>query len=413
MTVRNINEDLNINEPAMRTWSDGSVDNIQVRGQYRGRLHVTSNTQNYFALKASGARIPPRYLSYWRSHWQANRGSMTYRDDRPGARSATYSGPYDLSSFNGDPGDFTWPSNEEWASLRRRAEASVLQKIKNQKVNLAQMFAERGQTANLIASTANRLASCYNGLRRGNIAAAATALGVPLKPSVSRRYKSKYPKDPQGAAANAWLELQYGWKPLLQDVYGSAEAVADAHLGKAVYQTAKSTMSDKISVMLTSSNSEVEKSRHCTASYQVKVSCTFQYSNPGLHDAKALGLTNPALLAWELLPYSFVVDWFLPVGDALSNLDATIGCSFVDGFVVTVLEQNVDCNVRGVGLLATYPGGYKATYTGALHGSKWRKQIDLTPLNSFPEPSFPRFKNPFSTSHVTSALSLLQTAFRR
>lgn len=28
-----------------------------------------------------------------------------------------------------------------------------------------------------------------------------------------------------------------------------------------------------------------------------------------------LGLTNPELVAWELVPYSFVADWFIPLGD--------------------------------------------------------------------------------------------------
>jgi len=28
-----------------------------------------------------------------------------------------------------------------------------------------------------------------------------------------------------------------------------------------------------------------------------------------------LGLTNPEMVMWELLPYSFVADWFIPIGD--------------------------------------------------------------------------------------------------
>lgn len=36
----------------------------------------------------------------------------------------------------------------------------------------------------------------------------------------------------------------------------------------------------------------------------------------------ALGLGNPLKVFWEAIPYSFVVDWFLDVGSALSTLDA-------------------------------------------------------------------------------------------
>lgn len=33
------------------------------------------------------------------------------------------------------------------------------------------------------------------------------------------------------------------------------------------------------------------------------------------------GLTNPLLTAWELVPFSFVADWFVNVGDTIASLD--------------------------------------------------------------------------------------------
>jgi hypothetical protein len=33
---------------------------------------------------------------------------------------------------------------------------------------------------------------------------------------------------------------------------------------------------------------------------------------------RSLGLVNPAEIAWEVVPYSFVVDWFLPIGSYIS-----------------------------------------------------------------------------------------------
>lgn len=38
-----------------------------------------------------------------------------------------------------------------------------------------------------------------------------------------------------------------------------------------------------------------------------------------------MGLTNPLEVTWELLPFSFVADWFLPIGDYVSILDSTLG----------------------------------------------------------------------------------------
>ena len=44
-----------------------------------------------------------------------------------------------------------------------------------------------------------------------------------------------------------------------------------------------------------------------------------------------LGLLNPVSLAWELVPWSFVVDWVLPIGSVLSALSAPAGLIFIDG----------------------------------------------------------------------------------
>lgn len=44
-----------------------------------------------------------------------------------------------------------------------------------------------------------------------------------------------------------------------------------------------------------------------------------------------LGLANPLATAWELVSYSFVVDWFVPIGPVLNALSARAGLIFVDG----------------------------------------------------------------------------------
>jgi hypothetical protein len=38
--------------------------------------------------------------------------------------------------------------------------------------------------------------------------------------------------------------------------------------------------------------------------------------------ARQLGMLDPASVVWEIVPYSFVVDWFVPFGTYLSNLNA-------------------------------------------------------------------------------------------
>lgn len=47
--------------------------------------------------------------------------------------------------------------------------------------------------------------------------------------------------------------------------------------------------------------------------------------NPRFHELQQLGVTNPALFAWEVIPFSFVFDWFVGVGDYLEGLTALHG----------------------------------------------------------------------------------------
>lgn len=46
---------------------------------------------------------------------------------------------------------------------------------------------------------------------------------------------------------------------------------------------------------------------------------------------KQIGLTNPVPAAWEVVPWSFVVDHGITIGNYLELLDATMGCFFLSG----------------------------------------------------------------------------------
>ena len=56
--------------------------------------------------------------------------------------------------------------------------------------------------------------------------------------------------------------------------------------------------------------------------------------NQNLLLANRLGIINPQTWLWDNVPWSFVVDWWLPVGSFLSNLTALVGLT-LDGASVT------------------------------------------------------------------------------
>jgi hypothetical protein len=81
-------------------------------------------------------------------------------------------------------------------------------------------------------------------------------------------------------------------------------------------------------------------------------------SNPNLYLASQLGFVNPAAIAWELVPFSFVVDWFVNVGEFLNN--------FTDLWGLTVTDPYTSILCTGVGQFSglwNSDPGYSVTYT--------------------------------------------------
>jgi hypothetical protein len=111
-------------------------------------------------------------------------------------------------------------------------------------------------------------------------------------------------------------------------------------------------------------------------------------------------LGNPAYLAWELIPYSFVVDWAIPIGDWLMSLDALFGVKKIEGVVTTksVITCHRYSKVMAVDTRKVYQSGpalYKST------------KISRGTFNSIPIPPLPRWSPSTSYKAVANGIALL------
>lgn len=205
-----------------------------------------------------------------------------------------------------NPSSLREPNASSFSSLDNR----IRHKIKDQNVNLANAVAEYRQTSNLLSSTARDVVRTFHSLRSGR----------PLRDFISML---SHPETRNAKRlSNRWLEYQYGWRPLLSDVHGGAEALAKKlQVGMYLYQTAFDRRSDKGFSPYILGGTSFE------ADLRMKVRARYKISAGGLKTLSELGITNPLSLAWELVPYSFVIDWIIPVGDYLGGLDALFGVS--------------------------------------------------------------------------------------
>lgn len=295
----------------------------------------------------------------------------------------------------------------EKAGVDARAINKVLLAMKSQKVNLLQVLAERQQTVKLLTETMTRFAAAVINLKRGNFVQAANQLGVKTGWRARSRFNRSYTKNQGSAVTSGWLQLQYGWKPLLQDCYGAAELLQARHemLGfetLSCWNTLNRDEGRRYSL------SPFTVRRTGRSFYKVKYLVRYSADNSVVHSLSSMGFTNPALIAWELLPFSFVVDWFLPIGNWISSLDATVGLKFHSGVKIVVDSHSV-CEKTYAN--AVYQGTQR--FTADMSASVKRFSVTRTVLKSFPSPKIPSFKNPVSLTHFANAMSLLTQLFKR
>ena len=308
-------------------------------------------------------------------------------------------------------------------AVRNKVISKLAAKIKSQKVNVGQIIGERRQTVSLVTSSARRLAEAIMAVKRGNFKAASRSLfGSGRRgDSASERRRRRNSTDTHGGIRGnvsgipeQWLALQYGWKPLLSDIYGSCEELANLVTGSPPVCSAFASASMRLDDVLVQKGStdgsryppKIELRRsgahiHGSGYLQYGVSSEFGQT------LSRTGIINPYAVAWELLPYSFVVDWFLPVGNYLSSLDFETGLSFQRGWIA--IKQTTPWHL-GMHAQKLKDSSFETDYSAAScswDGTEYTREV----LSATPLPSPPSFKDPFSLTHMANALSLLATAF--
>jgi hypothetical protein len=298
--------------------------------------------------------------------------------------------------------------SEATANTRLNSSAALVAarlKLKQGKVNLGVAFAERNATARMLGDTATRIAKALRATRRGDIREAARALGI-----------LHDVKKPRGSNwTNHWLQLQYGWKPLLSDVYGAAAALSKRP--KDYFRvTAKAFRSDTDQWVdlnpPTGSPSGLTNDGWGYLTVADRERGVFARidaipDNDLVMSFTSLGLTNPLLIAWEVVPFSFVVDWAIPIGNWLDSLDAHLGYS--SAYTSISYRNKTRWETNGISKsFAEYVFGANDFY-----GYKEVLAVDRIASSGVALPSLPRFKDPRSLGHMANGLSLLAQAFGR
>lgn len=214
--------------------------------------------------------------------------------------------------------DFSYPLANVPYDLISKAEIRCLTKIKDKRCDLAVTVAEALESSRMVAGLATALFSAYLAARRGRFADAARILHV-------RKPRAKEPE-------KAWAQMQLGWLPLIYEIHDIYEIWRYGFRPEGLRLSATSDMGREWPKYFTIEPAGQPVQRYKDIGrYGCKVRLDYSLTSAALSAAAGAGLTNPASVIWALVPMSFVLDWFVPVGDWLNALDADFGLQFKGG----------------------------------------------------------------------------------
>lgn len=186
--------------------------------------------------------------------------------------------------------------------------------------NMGVFIGELGDTLGLIGSTATSLGLALGYAGRGQFGRAAEQLVSGTSRRPQRRhpnFSQKYWDEGKGVKetlASRWLELQYGWLPLLKDVEAAAHMLAH-HLNVPARKSYRSKVHAELRQTRTTQVGFLPSQKAIGTAIKTHDRWLIARIEEKGSIPQMLGLTNPEMVAWELVPYSFVADWFIPIGD--------------------------------------------------------------------------------------------------
>lgn len=218
-------------------------------------------------------------------------------------------------------------------------------------------------------------------------------------------------------ATQKWLEYRYGWTPLVNSVYSAFDNLSRWQANEIRLIVARSGSFSKESGLVkvtTQGYGPYDVAQTKTMRERMLISYAFDVG--GMSRIGDWTSLNPATIAWELLPFSFVADWFFSIGDSLRNLENwwLYRSRFHSGFDTYCTLGYAHRKMDTYKLFEPGEKGYNDWYTSEeinAEGYLLRKTKQRVVRTALPAPRGPRFRLRMGTEKCLDAAALLQTMF--
>jgi len=170
-----------------------------------------------------------------------------------------------------------------------------------------QLSPEGRESIEMMLSSMMRLSNSAREFKRGNLGSALRNLDH--LPTGARRVVAR--KFNSGDVSGAFLSAHLGWEPLIKDIYEASNIKDLTEESTRLYASAKGTPSDW--VVINPGPCIIEKSG------KLRVKILMDVDRPPTF-VERFGLGNAFSIAWEVVPLSFVADYFLPIGSVIDSM---------------------------------------------------------------------------------------------
>jgi hypothetical protein len=234
-------------------------------------------------------------------------------------------------------------------------------------------------------------------------------IGVPI-PGKFRRLS-----DATLAIANGYLQYKYGWKQLMSDIFDVAnESIRQTLNQLQEFSASAKKVESRGFVWKTSINGEdnVPVEINWDIVRKARYSVVLSIPDSSFDIARWTSL-NPISLGWELIPYSFVVDWFVDVGSYLRNVETACYYStrFVRGYKSQLSVHRGRGEVKKFFHISSFDSSISEMK--GLEGQSAIIDFRRDVLTSYPTPYLPRFTVDLGSGQMASAAALLRQLLRK
>lgn len=203
------------------------------------------------------------------------------------------------------------------------------------------------------------------------------------------------------------VEFQLGWRPLVADLYGATEEVLKRVPQMLALTERASAKDDRVVItkLPMEDQNRSEKSYHRTQIQMVYTPSTSYVDN----FARFTSL-NPVSVAWELVPFSFLLDYVFNIGSFLRMAESSIVLSgFSQGTItrtslLEVAEDRIGNGVR--------QSSNNSALIGSWKGYRSNRTKDRTVFDALPVPRAPVFRVRMGASRIITVAALLDVFMR-